>query len=93
MNNQMLEDMEVQIKDKTKTMQELVKKQFGGLTYGTREVRDDREFLDFYMMRVAEDPLWQMAIQDFPEGRRMNERFLRLMGFDLKGMSDDAAIG
>jgi hypothetical protein len=83
-NNQILKDMETQIADKTETMRDLIAEQFRGLTHGTRELRDDVEFLTWYAMMDARDPLWAKAIATVPEGRRIVDRFLRLMGLDLE---------
>lgn len=85
MNNQILADIESQVQDKTETFRDLFRQQFRGLTHGTRELRGDVEFLTWYQMMMERDPLWVHAIATFPEGRRMNLRYLRLKGFMQEG--------
>lgn len=82
-----LEQYEDLVVDKTKTKMKIIEDWFKGLSYGSREIRDPQEFIAWYTMK-AQDPWWVMAIQDFPNGRRWQERYLRLMGLDPKGAQD-----
>src|SRR5690606_3141521 len=79
MNNQVLNEVADMVTDISKTMAELVEQSFKGLTYGTRELRRDDDFIDWYLMKVSQrGPLWPEAISHFPEGKRIVERFQRL---------------
>lgn len=87
MNNQLLKELDAAVQDKAETMRKMVDDWFSSMHYGTRELRSDEDFIAWYTMK-AQDPFWVVAIRAWPEGRRWEERYMRLMG-----VSDDAAIG
>jgi len=77
MNNQIVELYGEEIEALTKSYRELFHEQFKGLTFGTKEVRDPEIFRKWYETR-AQDPWWSVSLSFFPEGRRINDRYIRL---------------